>query len=428
MLRVQNLSIYHSLIEKVEIGITIFLLICFLGVFKLPIPISPLKILSYPLTAILVALHWKRISWIAIRDIPLLLLCGFSLASIIWSVAPELSLNTNRGLLRMFLFGAYIAARYTLKDQINIYAWVFGIEIILGLVVALAMPGYGFSTNMLHGNAFTGLFSYKNSMGYSLVIATITFLVLALQKRKPNWLAWSLFCLAVVLIPWTKSSASLACLLVVLSPLPLYRIIKLHYKAKVIIMCLVSVLVGITVVIILGNLETILVDILGESAEFSGRMPIWTMMTDTVRENRPWLGYGTAAYWKSDEGLSVILSTWASLNREHLLGQQFNSHSSYISVLANLGFLGLFLYVMSLMTVFVRVLSLLISTKKIEFFWCCQILIFILIGGFADELVSIISSNSYFTIYVAICLSTAVEWKRIRIKINSKYKSIGLSI
>ena len=426
MPRVQNLSIHHSLIEKVEIGITIFLLICFLGVFQLPISTSPLNILSYPLTAILVALHWKRISWIAIRDIPLLLLCGLSLASIIWSIAPELSLNTNRGLLRMFLFGAYIAARYSLREQIKIYAWVFGIEIILSLVVALAIPGYGFSTEIVeHDNAFTGLFSYKNSMGYSLVTATVTFLVLALKKRKSNWLAWSLFCLAVTLIPWTNSSASLVCLLVVMSPLPLYKLIKLHYKTKVLILCLVSILVGIIAAIILGNLETILVDILGESTQFSGRMPIWTAIIEKVGEEKPWLGYGTSSFWQSDEGLSVIMTTWGSNNQQNLLSQKFNYHSSYIAILANLGFLGLFLFMMSWATVFVRVFTLLISTKRIEFFWCFQILIFILLGGFADDLVSILKSNSYFTIYVSICLSTAVEWRRINLKKNRNYKLGG---
>ena len=423
MIRVQNLSVHRSLIGKLEITITVFLLVFFLGEFQLPIPASLIKILSYPLIAILVALHWRRLSWIAIKDIPLLLLWGFSLASIFWSVAPGVSLDTNRGLLRIFLFGAYLAARYSIKELMKIYAWVFAIAIILGLVVALAIPGYGFSHTLRHDGAFTGLFGYKNTTGYNLVAGAMTFLVFAIKNRKPDWLAWSLFCLAVTLTIFTKSSASLACLLVVISPIPLYRLIKLHYKTKVLVLCLVSILTCIIVGIILGNLEIILVDILGEGTSFNGRMPIWTLIIEKMTEERPWLGYGIAAFWKSDAGLFVMINSWAGGDIDNIMSQQFNFHSSFIAVLADLGFIGLFLYLLSMITVFFRVIILLISTKRIEFFWCFQFLIFILVGGFADELVSILKVNSYSIIYVSISLSTFIEWRRTKIKyLKRKYK------
>lgn len=421
MLRVYNLSVHRSLIEKLEITITVFLLVLFLGKFQLPVINSLIKILSYPLIAVLVALHWRRISWIAIKDIPLLLLWGFSLASVFWSVTPGISLATNRGLFRIFLFGAYLAARYSIKEQMKIYAWVFSIAMILGLVVALAIPGYGFSHELRHDGAFTGLFDYKNSTGYSLVIGAMTFLVFAIKDRKPNWLAWSLFCLAVILTIFTKSSASLVCLLTVLLPIPLYQLIKLHYKTKVLILCLVLILVGIVVGIILGNLETILVDILDEGIELNGRTPLWSAIIEKLVEERPWLGYGTSAFWKSDAGLFVIMTSWASEDRENMFSQSFNFHSSYISILANLGFVGFFLYVMSLVTVSIRVIILLISTKRIEFFWCFQFIIYIVVGGFGDQLVSIIDTNSYCIIYVSVCFSTLIEWRRIKIE-NLKYK------
>lgn len=406
MLRLHNLSIDQSLIEKLEIGSAIFWLIYFLGKLRLPLPVSSIQPLSYLFIAFLLALHWKRICWISTKDIPLLLLLGLSLASLFWSVSPQSTLNSNRATLRMILFGAYLATRYSIKEQMKLYTWVFGITAILGVIVA-GIPGYGYG-----GSTFVGIFAYKNSLAYCMVLAAITFLLVALEERKSNWLIWILFCLAIFSIIFAKSSAGLVCLLILLPLILLYQIIKLNYKLKAILLCLAFILLGIMVTIVLANMETLLVDILGETAEFNGRTPIWTLVIERLTEERPLLGYGTAAFWKSNAGLFVISNTWAG--RDLLVKGSFNFHSSYILILANIGFLGLFLYAISLLTTLIRVIVLLISTKKIEFFWCFQLMIFLLLAGFADQQVCVLTNNSYCTIYVSICLSTAVEWRRIK--------------
>ena len=422
-MRLNNQLLNHW-VRNLEVVVTVILLLNFLGVTA-PSPIPKLmKVFSYGIIFILVILHWKRLSWFATRDIPLLLLVGTALASVFWSADLRLTLDWSRGLLRTFMFGAYLGTRYSTKELMKILVWVFGIGAILNLAVALAIPSYGIASRADHGGAFVGIFPYKNYMGYSMVLGAITFLIAALQARKPNWLAWSGFCLTVFLTVRSNSSASLVCLLVLLLVMPLYQLIKLHYKPKVILLCLVCILAGSTAIIILGNLETILIDTLGENPGFSGRTPIWTLTIEKVLEERPWLGYGMNAFWKSDAGLYVISNTWASLSRENLLQQKFNFHSSYLPVYAGLGFLGFSLYAISLVTVFIRVVILLISTKKIEFFWCLQFLIFVLIAGFADDAASVLSSTSYSFIYVSICLSTAVECRRLRVSEKHYFKRL----
>jgi exopolysaccharide production protein ExoQ len=410
-----NLHISRRLIEKGEIGIAIFWLLYFMGVeFPPPIPESLVNALSYPFIAILIALHWKRLSWVATRDIILLIIVGYSFASFFWSVAPALTLNANRGLLRNVLFGAYLATRYSIKEQMKILAWVFGIAGILSVIAALAIPSYGISEKLSQGGAFTGLFPYKNYLGYTMVLGAVTFLILSFQERKkPSLLFWSGFCIIVMLL--ARSSASLVCLLFLLSLMPLYQLNNLKYRQRVILICFVLILVGTIVTFVLSNLETILVDILGESVEFSGRTPIWTLIIEKVIEERPWFGYGVNAFWKSNAGSYVISNTWASDSLETVLEQSFNFHSAYVPVFASLGFLGLLLYVINTITVFIRVIVLLISTKKIEFFWCFQFLIFVFLGGFADDIVSILGSSSYCVIYVSICTLTAIEYRKIKI-------------
>ena len=148
MLGFHNLSINRRLVEKLEIGAIIIWLVYFQSV-KVPPPFTSsfFNSLSYPLAAALLALHWKRIFYVATRDIILLLFLGVAFASIFWTVNLSATIEANRGLLRTFLLGAYLAACFDLKEQMKILAWVFGISLVLSLICALAIPSYGIGEN-----------------------------------------------------------------------------------------------------------------------------------------------------------------------------------------------------------------------------------------------------------------------------------------
>ena len=403
MMRLNN-QLLNICARNLEVVITIVWLIYFLGL-RLPSPLPKLII------AILVILHWKRLSWVATRDIPLLLIIGTALASWFWSADPGMTVNGCRGLLRTVLFGAYLTTRYSLKDQMKILAWVFGIGAILSLAVALAMPSHGTAARIDHPGAWQGIFAHKNILGYAMAVGAILFLLIAIKDRKPNWLAWCGFSLAVVITFLAKSSSALMCLLLLLLLMPVYKLVKQQYKLQVILLCITCILAGTIAIFIFGNLETILVDILQEGLSFNGRTPIWDLIVEKTWE-RPWLGYGYHAFWESDAGLYVILHTWAGI--DNALAQSFNAHSGYFEFLPQLGFLGISLFAISLVTVFVRTFILLLSTKKIEFFWFLQFLVFMCVANFGDMFVSILGpASSYTSIYVSICLSTAIEWRII---------------
>ena len=200
--------------------------------------------------------------------------------------------------------------------------------------------------------------------------------------------------------------------------MPIYKIVKQHYKLKVVILSLIAILAGSAVILIIGNLDTILVDIIGKDTTFNGRIPIWNLIIEKVRE-RPWLGYGYNGFWSSDAGLDVILNSWAANSRGNLSldDVSFNAHSGYYETLSELGFLGISLYAISLVTVLIRVSTLLALTKRIEFFYCFQVILFICVASFAAVYFQAFSANSTFScLYISICLSTAIEWRRIKIR------------
>lgn len=397
-------------IEKLEVAITIALLVYFIGI-SLPDPFPRnINALSYPLIAFLFVLHWKRLTWVATRDIPLLLLVGTALASFFWSTNPQLTLEACRGFLRMFIFGAYFTTRYSLTQQMKILAWVFGTAAVLSTLVVIFIPSQGLSE--MHPGAWEGIFNHKSKLADAMSIGAILFCLNAIEDRTINWTAWIGFGATVAINFLTHSSSSAVSLLVLLSLMPLYKLIKQQYQLKIILLSFGCILAGFVAIFIMVNIEAILIDILGEGLDFNGRIPIWNLMIERISEERPWFGYGLNAFWNSDAGAFVGRFAW----EDAVDATEFNAHSSYMELFAALGYTGIFIYLISLITVFTRTVILLISTKKVEFFWYIQFLIFIHIAAIPNVGKIASGASTYLVIYVSICLSTAVEYRKLRYK------------
>ncbi|MEL6495577.1 MAG: hypothetical protein AAFQ41_10715 [Cyanobacteria bacterium J06623_7] len=188
MIGSQPLIVNRRLVEKLEIVVTVVWLLYFLDVnVPPPIPLSLINALSYPFVALLVALHWRQVAYIATRNLPLLLFAALAFFSVAWSADMTSSFEISRGLLRTFLFGAYFTARYSLKEQMRILAWVLGIAAVLSLLVCLGIPSYG-----IKEDGWQGIFPYKNYMGRAMVLGGILLVTLAL-KNWQNWLYWGGF-------------------------------------------------------------------------------------------------------------------------------------------------------------------------------------------------------------------------------------------
>lgn len=86
MIGLRNLSIHRTLVERLELMVTVFWLLYFMDV-KVPpaIPESIVNSLSYPFIAALLALHWKQIAYSATRNIPLLIFISVAMFSMVWS-------------------------------------------------------------------------------------------------------------------------------------------------------------------------------------------------------------------------------------------------------------------------------------------------------------------------------------------------------
>jgi O-antigen ligase len=384
---------------NLEAGIICLLLLLSIGVFAFPIPEKLMNGASYGVLAFLITWRWKRCIYVATRDIPLLLLLVTAVASIFWSAAPDSTINEIKTLLRGTLLGVYLAARYTIEELAQLFVWLFGIGTFLGLA--------GYLSSSLRG--FLG---YKNSIATVATLAAMLFLMIAIDKHKHRWVGLVGFSMAMTLNLISLSKSGLSAFLILVSLYPLSNLVKHHYKLRIVFFITALLLGSIAFVLILNNLEFIVVDKLGKDLDFNGRIPIWKLIFEKGLE-RPWLGYGYVGFWTSEAGLFVVYNSWASEGEDAAIGNRFNSHNGFLDLFVQLGAVGFSLYILSLMTLLLRITSLFFKSKKLELFAILQIVFSFVFFSLSDSVNGMILTPSpFWTIYVAIALSTRLYYNR----------------
>lgn len=419
-----TIQINSGLWRNLETGSIIFFIFCFMGV-SLPSPFPSTSIINIASYAVLVPLFlWqgKRLLYVITRDIPLLLLLAITAASIFWSASPDFSFNEIKAFLRSSVLGAYLATRYTLKEQIRIIGWILTISVLLSLAIAIAMPAIGTHGASL-ASPWKGIYPYKNTLARIMSLAAMFYLLTAIDSRRQRWLALGGFCLALILVLCSQGKTSYVVFLILLCLLPLSIIFRQHYKLQIALYSIFVLLAGLVVTWSALNLETIVVKGLGKDLSFNGRTDIWILAIEKGLQ-RPWLGYGYVGFWTSDAGLFIVNNTWASTEENSDAGFRFNCHNHFIDLFLQVGGLGMLMYIISYLMVFTRVIGLLSLTKDLKFLWMLQFVVSQTLFNLADS-ATLLNPDGSWTIYISIALSTAIHYERTRRKILELNHSHG---
>lgn len=413
-----NNKTVRQLSHYLELGGVILLFIFSLSIV-LPSPLPTiLNIASYGILFLLIVARFKHFAYVFTRDKLLLLLVAFTVISVLWSV-DEFVLDSARGMIRTTMFGAYLATRYSSREQMRLLCWVFSIAIALSLVAGALLPSYG--AHVVNGVlSWRGVFAHKQELGRLMSLAAPLFLINALEKRD-RWLSLAGLVGAFILLRLSHSATGLLTFIFALSLLPFYIIVKQN-KYRLLPLAVGLLISFIAVIVVTLNIQTIVVDYLGKDMEFNGRTPIWNLVVKKGLE-KPFFGYGYHGFWSSDAGDYVLARTWLGDYDEP--GKIVDSgkkkaggiaHNGFLDLFVQLGFVGLILFTLNLIMLSARVFLLLFTTRSIEYFW---IIIFIginLVTNISDSLTILESNNIFWIVYVAVAMTTALELSRLRRK------------
>ncbi|MBD2513687.1 O-antigen ligase family protein [Nostoc sp. FACHB-973] len=368
--------------------------------------------LIYTVTLLLLVLRWKKTLYILSKGFSFYPIFILAAISIIWSAEPSTTLKNSYTLINSSLFGVYFASRYSIKEQLNLLAWTFGIIIVLSFVFAVALPKYGIQAD-LGSPKLRGVFSHKNGLGARMVISTMIFFILGYQNKRhrSRWLFWVCFSLSIILLLLSASTSSLALLLVIILGFFACQVWRWSYQLMVPTLILMLTISQILYFWLSNAADAVLTGI-GKDPTLTGRTDLWPLVIDMIWK-RPWLGYGYGGFWQGWNGESAYI--W--LNSGWTPG---HPHNGYLAICLDLGFLGLGLFLLGFWRSYLQALSRVRISKTALDIWPVIQMTYIVLASLTES--ALMESNSLnWILYVTACLSVKITQER-QIKPYNKFR------
>lgn len=343
----------------------------------------------------------ERCLYVATRDIPMLLLILLAAGSLLWSYDSQATVINVRALLRTTLFGLYLATRYNLKELGQLLAWTLGLAALISLGRTLVLPGSAITPD----GSWKGAFPHKNYLARTMAISGIVFFGMTCTGWRRT-IKWAGFFLSVGLLILSKGKTALVLLAIGLTFWPLCKSLQQkHYKLQAFLMMFALFFSGLVAILVIGNLETIVVDGLGKDLTLTGRTQLWEELFKKVAE-QPWLGYGYFGFWSSQQQdlLNKVQHGWVPTH----------AHSGFLELTLFVGIVGLVLFILSFITVYFKAIKLISSTKTSDFYWPFQFLTIMFLSNLTVGLTIISPTNLMWALYVAVSLALALRsnWSR----------------
>ena len=346
-----------------------------------------LLVLRYKL--VLYAVTRNKVMWLLIA-----LLVVLTLISVLWSHAPGATVRNSVALAGTTLIGAYLATRYTRREQLEMLAWALSIMAVLSLLYIVLVPG-GIAADPEGGVGISGVFGHKQALGKSMALAAMVFVILAASSRRRRWLAWAGCGVALVFVLLSESMGALLLFITFVLLWPLYKALRWRYTAAVPFLIAV-VLVGSAAAMVLWvNADTLLVAV-GKDPTISGRTIVWRAVWDMIRE-QPWLGYGYGAFWRGPDGPSALV--WLATGYEFA-----NAHNAILTVWLDLGLLGVSVFLLGLLWAILRAIACARYTGTADGLWPLTYLTFYAINGLV-EATAPEGNNIMWVLFVMVALT-----------------------
>jgi len=364
-----------------------------------PVPlivVTGFRYFIWLVSTLLLVLNAKRTMITMQRDWVLWIFTAIVLFSFAWSEFPEWTLLANREMLQMTCFGLYLATRFSLTQQVKLYALTFGIGAIASVALAIAVPALGRHT-IEHPGAWKGIYDYKNTFGSMMIIAILAFFSLPIERPRDRWIKWVGIAGATALILLTTSKTALVLGTVMLALMLFYRNFRWQGKRSVILGSLSALIVGSVTVGVLTN-WTELLKSLGRDPTLTGRTYIWQVALDRLWDH-PWFGFGRSAFWSPDSPYPRAVS--------YFLSQQWrapHAHNGFIETALDVGLVGLALFLFCYVTAFVRALIRAYASKHPEHLWAIGFLTFLALNNITESFILRLS-NVYWVLFIATVLT-----------------------
>lgn len=278
-----------------------------------------------------------------LRTPALPVLVVLAIGSSLWSDAPSISFAHAVDLAISTLFGAYVGARFSLRQIAQVVSHVLLAILVASIAFVLLRPELGL--DHAHDLVWRGAFITKNELGRMMVFGAVVWAA-RVADRHVSAPAGAAAALAFIGAALASGSRTALALLIGISLLAVaVRLLGDRSRARLAergFALMAGLLAGAGAIASLG----ILLHIVGADSSLTGRTGIWSASIDALRVH-PWLGYGYDAFWRGLDGPSAAV--WQAVH-----GTPPHSHNGFLDLSLGLGVLGLFVFAQGFVHALVR--------------------------------------------------------------------------
>ncbi|WP_439565163.1 O-antigen ligase family protein [Microcella sp.] len=307
-----------------------------------------------------------------LRRIPIALgtLLGLMVASIVWSFYPGATAVGLLTTLATAFVGIVMAHTVSLAQLLRALGvalrWIIGLSLAFELFVAAVLQRpvlpfwvsweepfpkafYWSRALLFEGGRIQGIPGNANLLAFAALLGVIVFAIQVAERRVGAAAGWGWLGAALLTLALTRSSTVLVAglaALVALGVLLLAR--RLSTRGRLTLYGLTAAAAAGVVALALAFRATLL-DLVGRSDDLTGRLDIWAAVID-LAEQRPLLGWGWVSYWapwvEPFDDLVVINGV-----------TYLQAHNAWLDVLMQLGWVGLVVFTILIVTTGARVRS-----------------------------------------------------------------------
>lgn len=236
---------------------------------------------------------------LAVLDPLVTALVALALISAVWSIEPGVTLRRAVAFGFTTLFALYLWARFGTRGAVILIAVALSILTVLSIAAVFVLPAVGVD-HTLHAGAWKGVYFQKNVAGRATVVLILCLLWLGHVGAPARPVRAAMLATAFLFLVMSGSGTGFLVALLVVAILGGVR----RFGADVGVLMPVAVLAAFVVFVGAGLLAVFTTDalgLLGRDPTLTGRTELWEHTLRSVME-RPWLGWGYAAYWYGTNG------------------------------------------------------------------------------------------------------------------------------
>jgi exopolysaccharide production protein ExoQ len=270
---------------------------------------------------------------------------AWAVASVIWSIDPELTIRRLILFFAPVLVALYAAARFDPTTTIKLAGWAYFWTIIASAIVAILLPRIG----VMHDSAaalkwadlaegarlegdWSGILGHKNVLGFATLANTQIFVWRWYVEKEKRWLHGAIILIGVFVAYKTHSATTGLLIAVTLGTYFLFSITRHALRLRGLIFYGVVVFAAVAIGLAVSLPEQFTA-LLGKDATLTGRVPIWIVLLNHTIPNNPIFGAGFNTYFiveNPDYRRLVDIVGWPAPH----------AHNGYLNLAVELGIPG----------------------------------------------------------------------------------------